>query len=56
MAQVLKTSHILMLHSVCYSSSLWGEFERNEGSLILLTLRLAHYGEKQRKLATVLAG
>lgn len=35
-----------------------GGIERNEGSLILLTLRLAHYGKKKKKamkLATVLA-
>jgi len=57
MAPVLKTSTAThqRLHFVRYSSSLWGEFERNEGSLISLTLQLAHHCEKQLKLATVLA-
>lgn len=46
-----------MLRFVPYSFSLWGGwFERNEGSLILLTLRQAHCYEKQLKLATVLVG
>lgn len=58
MAPVLETSRATHLrqHFVRYSSSLWGEFEGNEGSLISLTLRLAHHCEKQLKLGTVLAG